>query len=54
MSKFEDMFDLFVADKVADSDAFVYREALKIYSALGNNEYELKIRLLELLKECKL
>ena len=48
------MFDLFVADKAEDSDAFVYREALKIYSALGDDKCELKVRLLELLKDCKI
>lgn len=54
MAKFEDMFDLFVAYKESGSDAFICREALKTYSTLGDDECELKIRLLELLKECKL
>ena len=41
----------FMRAEKAESDEFIISEALKIYSELDWDEYDLKIRLLELLKD---
>lgn len=50
-SKYDDLFARFKQSKENYSDEFIITEALKIYSELDNDEYNLKIRLLELLKD---
>lgn len=41
----------FKRSEKAESDEFIISEALKLYSELTSKDYDLKIRLLELLKD---
>ena len=50
-SKYDDLFARFKQSKEAFSDEFIITETLKMYSELDDDEYDLKIRLLELLKD---
>nr|WP_142412647.1 hypothetical protein [Clostridium sp. Marseille-P7770] len=52
--EFEKLFNYYRDTRYALSDEFVIREALKMYCALPPDKFELKIRLLELLKDTEL
>lgn len=47
---YQTLLSRFAKSQEAMSDEFIVSEALKIYSKLGENDFELKIRTLELLK----
>lgn len=47
---YQTLLSRFAKSQEAMSDEFVVSEALKIYSKLDENDFELKIRILELLK----
>lgn len=49
--EYQKLFVRFKHSKEAESDEFIISEALKMYSELEWDEYDLKIRLLELLKD---
>ncbi len=49
--KYQKLISRFVHSEESESDEFIISEALKIYSQLDSSEYELKIRILELLKD---
>ena len=51
--KYQELLDRFKCSYEADSDEFIINEVLKIYADLESNEYDLKIRCLELLKNSR-
>lgn len=50
-TKYQKLLTRFKHSEETESDEFIISEALKIYSELEWDEYDLKIRLLELLKD---
>lgn len=49
--KYRKLLLRFMATKQSDSDEFIISEAIQIYAQLGEKDYELKLRILELLKD---
>ena len=50
-TKYQKLISRFAHSEESESDEFIISEALKIYSQLDFSEHELKIRILELLKD---
>ena len=50
-TKYQKLLSRFAHSEESESDEFIISEALKIYSQLDSSEYNLKIRILELLKD---
>ena len=50
-TKYQKLISRFVHSEESESYEFIISEALKIYSQLDSSEYDLKIRILELLKD---
>ena len=53
-TKYHKLLSRFAHSEESESDEFIISEALKIYSQLDSSEYDLKIRILELLKDTHL
>lgn len=52
--KYRNLYDRFVDSDIKDCNEFIVSEVLNMYKNLEDDDYELKIKLLELLKGCRL
>lgn len=52
--KYRKLYDRFVDSDINDCNEFIVSEVLNMYKDLEDDDYELKIKLLELLKGCRI
>ena len=52
--KYRNLYDRFVDSDIKDCNEFIVSEVSNMYKNLEDDDYELKIKLLELLKDCRL